>query len=634
MTQRFCKSLTLTALTLVFGFSLFARPSAASPRNYADNLSLAVAAIEQGKHPTALIPIRNALGTNRNEPFGILALGILYLHADSPAAAAEAFRRALVLSPGEPLAEWGAALAALAQGKGNAALLRSLNKRDAGQAIPAEVLADASLLSLYARLMNGDARGVSRETESVTADESSALRLEIAAFAALRGGDKERGVVLMTALLKRPAMRVLAEDPALALTFETTKPAEGGAPGLPDKLQLPPPPKSTVVLSGRVTLAPPADIPSSAAFVSYSVDGGSYSATTNNNPFTLDWNTARLPNGLYTLRTTIFGRDQQILRQIVRTITLANQNAPSSPTYLTSEQRTQMRARLWALLIPRPCRKAAHFALAERAVETGDSDAALSRMESVCAIDPQFRGACVSLRRFFREVLGPREGIWQARTTEKLVALTFDDGPNPLPYRTPALLDALKKADAPATFFVVGFRAEQCPDLLLRMVHEGHEIANHSYSHPNLTTLPAVDVERELCRTSVAVRDVTGRRPRFYRPPGGNFNTGVVEAAEALGMSGAYWTVDGIKTEQKVGATPEELNRFVLGRIRPGAIVLLHNAFTITINAVPALVQALRAKGYTLVTMTELVQRTHRNGVPSPIPSPRPTPAATARIPR
>ena len=121
----------------------------------------------------------------------------------------------------------------------------------------------------------------------------------------------------------------------------------------------------------------------------------------------------------------------------------------------------------------------------------------------------------------------------------------------------------------------------------------GHEIANHSYSHPNLTTLSAVDVERELV-PDIGCGAGCDRSPstRFYRPPGGNFNTGVVEAAEALGMSGAYWTVDGVKTEQKVGATPEELNRFVLGRIRPGAIVLLHNAFTITINAIPALVQA------------------------------------------
>ncbi|MES2461300.1 MAG: polysaccharide deacetylase family protein, partial [Armatimonadota bacterium] len=335
-------------------------------------------------------------------------------------------------------------------------------------------------------------------------------------------------------LLKRPGMRLLAEDPALALTFEADKPAEGEAPGLPSNLQFPPPPKSAATLSGRVTLSPPPDTPRSAGFVSYSIDGGAYTSTTNNYPFSMDWNTARLPNGLYTLRTIVFDNSQRILRQTARTITLANRDAPRSPAYLTGEQRTQMRARLWALLTPRPCRKAAHFALAERAVETGDSDTALSRMESVCAIDPKFRGAYLSLRRFFREVLGPRDGIWQARTQEKLVALTFDDGPNPLPYRTPALLDALKKADAPSTFFVVGYRAEQCPDLLQRMVRDGHEIANHSYSHPNLTYLSQVDVQRELCRTSVAVRDVTGRRPRFYRPPGGNFNTGVVEAAEAL----------------------------------------------------------------------------------------------------
>jgi peptidoglycan/xylan/chitin deacetylase (PgdA/CDA1 family)/Tfp pilus assembly protein PilF len=627
---RFCKSLTLAALFFVLATACLPTAVLAASRTYAENLSLAVAGMEQGKHPSSLVPIRNALGTDRNEPLGLIALGVLYLHADSPAAAAEEFRRASALAPGEVLAEWGAALADLAQGKGDAALFRSLNGRNSGQIIPADILSDATLLSLYTRLIDGDARGVRRETESVNADEANVLRLEIAAFAALRGGDTERGANLLTSLLKRPSMRVLAEDSALALTFDTDKPAEGEAPGLPNKLQFPPPPKSSATLSGRVTLSPPLDIPGSTAFVSYSVDGGSYSATTNNAPFSLDWNTARLPNGVYTLRTIVFDDSQHILRQTARTVTLANRDAPLSPAYLTGEQRTQMRARLWALLTPRPCRKAAHFALAERAVEVGDSDAALSRMESVCAIDPQFRGAYLSLRRFFREVLGPREGIWQARTTEKLVALTFDDGPNPLAYRTPALLDALKKADAPSTFFVVGYRAEECPDLLKRMIQEGHEIANHSYTHPNLTTLSRVDVERELCRTSVAVRDATGRRPRFYRPPGGNFNTAVVEAAEALGMSGAYWTVDGVKTEQKVGATPEELTRFVSSRIRPGAIVLLHNAPTITIEAVPMLVKALRAKGYKLVTMTELVQRTTRRMTP-PTPNPTPTPAAAAR---
>src|SRR5262249_35294555 len=159
-----------------------------------------------------------------------------------------------------------------------------------------------------------------------------------------------------------------------------------------------------------------------------------------------------------------------------------------------------------------------------------------------------------------------------------IVALTFDDGPNPQADHTPALLDALHAAGAPATFFVVGWRAEQAPDLLKRMIDEGHEIGNHTYSHLNLTYLKDAEVERELCRTSVIVRDATGFRPRFYRPPGGNFNHSVALAAEALGMSGAYWTIDGYRLEEETpGATPEQLANFVLSRIRPGAIVLLHN---------------------------------------------------------
>ncbi|MES2461612.1 MAG: hypothetical protein V4671_13595, partial [Armatimonadota bacterium] len=165
--------------------------ASAAPRTYADNLGLAVAGMEQGKHPSSLVPIRNVLGTDLNEPLGMIALGVLYLHADSPAAAEEEFRRARTLAPEEPLAEWGIALAALAQGKGDAALFRSLNGREPGQMIPADILSSATLLSLYTRLMDGDARGVRRETETVTADESNALKLEIAAFAALRGGDKE-----------------------------------------------------------------------------------------------------------------------------------------------------------------------------------------------------------------------------------------------------------------------------------------------------------------------------------------------------------------------------------------------------------------------------------------------------------
>jgi len=162
--------------------------------------------------------------------------------------------------------------------------------------------------------------------------------------------------------------------------------------------------------------------------------------------------------------------------------------------------------------------------------------------------------------------------------------------------------------DAPGTFFVVGLRAEENPALLRRMVAEGHEIGNHSYSHPNLTYLSASAVDRELCRTSVVVRDATGIRPRFYRPPGGNFNRATVEAARALGMAGAYWTLDGLNYESPP-IPPSRLTRYVLDNVRPGAIVLLHNAPENTVKAIPEIVAGLRAKGYHIVTMSELVRR-------------------------
>jgi peptidoglycan/xylan/chitin deacetylase (PgdA/CDA1 family) len=343
------------------------------------------------------------------------------------------------------------------------------------------------------------------------------------------------------------------------------------------------------------------------ALVTYTIEG-TLNASTNYAPFNADWNTERVPNGLYTLRTTVYDAGHNVLSDTTRTVNVRNANAPASSGRLTEAQAADLRARLAALLAPRASRKAAHFALAERAVKRGDTDAALLHVESVVAIDPQFNNARATLYRYNRETAGPCEGVWRCETAEKLVALTFDDGPNPAPNRTPALLDALRSVDAPGTFFVVGVRAEENPALLRRMAAEGHEIGNHSFSHPNLTYLTPVAVDRELCRTSVVVREATGRRPRFYRPPGGNFNRAVQDAAKALGMAGAYWTLDGLPYESPP-IPPARLTRYVLENVRPGAIVLLHNAPDNTVAAIPDIVRGLRAKGYTVVTMSELVRR-------------------------
>ena len=111
-------------------------------------------------------------------------------------------------------------------------------------------------------------------------------------------------------------------------------------------------------------------------------------------------------------------------------------------------------------------------------------------------------------------------------------------------------------------------------------------------------------VERELCRTSALIYEYTGKRPRYYRPPGGNMNATVVAAAESLGMSGAYWTLDGVRYEE--AATGDALIKYVVGSARPGAIILLHNAPATTVASIRAIVRGLRARGFQLVTLSEL----------------------------
>jgi peptidoglycan/xylan/chitin deacetylase (PgdA/CDA1 family) len=612
--------------------------AASSFQNAGAAIAEAVGLAESGNDADALAPLRVALSTDgREEPVGWEALGAICLRDGRPALAARAFARAAAFAmPDDPIPTFGTALSAFMNGHADPTAMTAVaDSADAanGSPLAGPVRAAAADLALYARLMDG--RGVGRvrlDTADITASESDPLLLEIAAFAALRGGDPSRGAALLRALLSRHEMAGFSEDPGGVLTFDPADPIAAADEGILADISVPDPPVGGEILTGRVLLTPPGDLPDGAAYVSYSLDADVFVASTNADPYTVDWNTATIPNGSYRLRTIVFAADRRILSDTTRTVRLANENAPTLSAVLTDDQAAELRTRIWQMLRPHTCRKVAHFALAERAAAIGDSRTALAELESVCAIDPAYRDAYLRLRRFYHEAVGPRTGIWRANTDEKIVALTFDDGPNPLPYRTPALLDALRSVDARATFFVVGRRAEASPDLLHRMHDEGHEIANHSYSHRNLTLLSAVDVEREFCRTSAIVRDTIGVLPRFYRPPGGDVDAEVAETAGALGMAGAYWTVDGFTVEQVPNAIPDDLTKFVLDRVRPGAIILLHNAPRVTVAAVPDIVRGLRERGYTLVTMTELIQRARRN---PPLPPPAgvlPADAAAAKL--
>ncbi len=186
---------------------------------------------------------------------------------------------------------------------------------------------------------------------------------------------------------------------------------------------------------------------------------------------------------------------------------------------------------------------------------------------------------------------------------KKLVALTFDDGPSQY---TSKLLDALKKHNAKATFFVVGSRlgSDSSTALLKRMENEGHVVGNHSQNHKNLKYLSASSVANEMYTAAERIKTAIGHYPIVMRCPGGNYNGTVQAYAKDISVPIIQWSVDTIDWRDRNKATV--LSRAKSG-IRNGSIVLMHDLYSTTVDAACELIPYLQQQGYTLVTVPELL---------------------------
>ena len=187
---------------------------------------------------------------------------------------------------------------------------------------------------------------------------------------------------------------------------------------------------------------------------------------------------------------------------------------------------------------------------------------------------------------------------------DKCVALTFDDGPTPY---TDRLLDVLADADADAkaTFFMIGNKVAANPAGARRVAAAGMEIGNHTWEHPNMTTIPAEFVEPQLVRANEAIRAATGQTPQLWRPAGGLTNAEVDAVAAHNGLSGILWDVipfDWIN-DSDIAAT----RYMLMTQIRPGSVVLLHDSYSSTVDLVEQFLPVLQANGYHLVTVTQLL---------------------------
>jgi peptidoglycan/xylan/chitin deacetylase (PgdA/CDA1 family) len=188
-------------------------------------------------------------------------------------------------------------------------------------------------------------------------------------------------------------------------------------------------------------------------------------------------------------------------------------------------------------------------------------------------------------------------------TSRPVVALTFDDGPHP--EFTPRLLDILRHEGVRATFYVIGRSVQTYPEIARRIVAEGHEIANHSWSHPRLTALSASRLKTEMANTSDIIQKVTGRRPTNMRPPYGAINERVRQAIyRDHGLDVIMWSVDPLDWKRP-GA--EVVRRRMVDGATPGGILLAHDIHPGTIDAMSGTIKDLKAKGYGFATVSQLL---------------------------
>jgi peptidoglycan/xylan/chitin deacetylase (PgdA/CDA1 family) len=196
----------------------------------------------------------------------------------------------------------------------------------------------------------------------------------------------------------------------------------------------------------------------------------------------------------------------------------------------------------------------------------------------------------------------PAREIFYGDTTRRRVALTFDDGPSR--ENTPRILDVLAAHDVHVTFFVLGNRVDKMPDLVARIDDEGHEIGNHTWSHPSMRSLWPSALREELESTNARVAEITGKRPTLVRPPFGRYPPSALPVFAELGLDAVLWSVDSLDWDAE---DPQVIAARVVRRATPGSIILLHDRTSATVKALPEIIRGLRQRGFEIVPVSSML---------------------------
>lgn len=185
---------------------------------------------------------------------------------------------------------------------------------------------------------------------------------------------------------------------------------------------------------------------------------------------------------------------------------------------------------------------------------------------------------------------------------QKCVALTFDDGPGPY---TDRLLKVLADNDAKATFFLIGNKVAADPAGARRIADAGMEIGSHTWEHPNMTAIPAEDIPAQFSKANAAIQAATGQRPTLVRTAGGLVDDQVLAEAGKQGLADINWDV--IPFDWANDANLDASRQILMTQIKPGSVVLLHDTYSSTVDLVYQFIPVLKANGYHLVTVSQLL---------------------------
>jgi polysaccharide deacetylase family sporulation protein PdaB len=203
--------------------------------------------------------------------------------------------------------------------------------------------------------------------------------------------------------------------------------------------------------------------------------------------------------------------------------------------------------------------------------------------------------------------------IKKVQTDKPWIALTFDDGPDVR--ETPEILDVLRKYNAEATFFVIGEQGRKYPEIIRREIAEGHELANHSFTHRDLRHLSRTDIRHEISQLDDEIFAITGQHTKLFRPPGGYYNNKIVETAEQAGYTVILWTwYQDSKDWSKPGV--QKIVNKVISNAHPGDIILFHDRVSgksQTVMALNLILPELQKQGYHFVTISQLINQIQLN---------------------